>query len=178
MNNNQNVPNNGQPNLNNINVVPNGQNNQQANNIDSIIMPSANVIPNNNEPVVNTANQQPVINTNQINNFDNQNAFANFSNTSDFENSGSNVNNQDMNNEQFPSQTHLDDLNVNGSYNNMEAPDYVNDQKVIENMRGNKKNTITVTKELKTIIIISLILLVFIFLMPIIFDLLNNIRFH
>ena len=72
-------------------------------------------------------------------------------------------------------------MNVNGTYNNMEAPSYVNEAQVTENVKiatGQKKVTVPVSKELKTVIIISVILLLFIFVMPILGDLLNNIRFR
>lgn len=72
----------------------------------------------------------------------------------------------------------LNNLNIVGNYNGMEAPSYVNEPIVKENITQNKKNTITITKELKTVIIIALVLLVFIIIMPIISDLLNKIRFH
>ena len=74
---------------------------------------------------------------------------------------------------------HLNDMNVNGTYNHMDAPpEYVNDQQVKENIVAPKKNTVPISKELKTVFIIALVLLVFIIVMPLLFDLLNNIRFH
>ncbi len=73
----------------------------------------------------------------------------------------------------------INDLNVDGAYNRMNvAPDYVNDSKVKENMEAPKKNTVPISKELKTVFIIAAILLVFIIIMPIIFDYINNLRFH
>ena len=58
------------------------------------------------------------------------------------------------------------------------APDYVNDKQVKDNMEAPKKNTVTVSKELKTVIVIAAILLIFIIVMPFLFDLISNIRFH
>ncbi len=76
-------------------------------------------------------------------------------------------------------ETLLTDLNVEGTYNNMDnPPDYTTDPKVMANIHPEKKNTITIGKELKTFFIIALVLLVFIFLMPILADLVNKIRFH
>ena len=75
----------------------------------------------------------------------------------------------------------LSDMNVDGAYNNMNvAPDYVNDPKVMEVLHPdeNKKKTITINKELKTFFVIGFILLIFIFVLPIIFDLFNKVRFH
>ena len=76
-------------------------------------------------------------------------------------------------------ETSINDLNVDGAYNKMNvAPDYVNDKQIKDNIESHKKNTVPVSKELKTVIIIALILLVFIIIMPMIFDFLNNLRFH
>ena len=75
----------------------------------------------------------------------------------------------------------LSDMNVDGAYNNMNvAPDYVNDPKVMEVLHPDekKKNTIKINNEMKTFILIALVLLVFIFLMPLLFDLFNKVRFH
>lgn len=77
--------------------------------------------------------------------------------------------------------TSLTDLNVEGNYNNMNvAPDYTTDPKVMENLHPDpeKKQAITINKELKTFFVIAVILLVFIFVMPIIVDLFNKIRFR
>ena len=75
--------------------------------------------------------------------------------------------------------TSLADLNVEGTYNNMNnPPDYTTDPKVMANIHPEKKNTITIGKEVKTFFIIAMVLLVFILLMPILFDLFNKIRFH
>ena len=80
------------------------------------------------------------------------------------------------------SANHLNDMNVNGAYNHMEsAPSYVNDAEVKNNidvMQGKKKVTVTITKELKTVIIIAAILFVFIIFMPYVFDLINKIKYR
>ena len=75
----------------------------------------------------------------------------------------------------------LSDLNVEGTYNNMNvSQDYMNDPKVMENIHPDpeKKKTITIGKELKTFILIALVLLVFIFVLPILANIFNKIRFH
>ena len=192
MNNNQNVPNNGQQNLNNVSVIPNVGNVPQPNVINNAPMSSGNVIAGNNGTVV--ANPQvggPITQNSQIvlgevNNVNYADVIGNIGQN----NAATDIQQAPINtiNEEPPvpndgpvtptnQETYLNDMNVNGAYNKMEAPEYVNDQKVVENINAPKKNTITITKELKTIIIISLILLVFIFIMPVIFDLVTNIRF-
>ena len=73
----------------------------------------------------------------------------------------------------------IEGLNVKGNYNQLEKePDYVNDPQVRENMNPTKKNTVTISKELKTVIIIAIVLLVFIFVIPTIFELINKARFN
>ena len=89
-----------------------------------------------------------------------------------------NTDNRFINQNTTFTENNLNELNVNGSYNKMEAPEYVNDPKVVENIQGSTKKTIPITKELKTVILIALILLAFIILMPTIFNLINNIRFR
>lgn len=77
---------------------------------------------------------------------------------------------------------HLNDMNVNGTYNHMDAPpEYVNDQQITNNVQlatGQKKVTVPVSKELKTVIIIALILLAFIIVLPMLGDLLTNLKFR
>ena len=75
--------------------------------------------------------------------------------------------------------TSISDMNVEGSYNNMEvAPDYTTDPKVMAIIHPDKKNTVSIGKELKTFLLIAAVLLVFIFVLPILFELFNKIRFH
>ena len=82
------------------------------------------------------------------------------------------------------SETSLSDLNVDGTYNRMNvAPDYVNDPKVMEILHPEqvpekKKNTLTITKEIKMVFVIALVLFAFIMLIPYISDIVNKIRFH
>ena len=80
------------------------------------------------------------------------------------------------------SANHLNDMNVNGAYNHMDVPPkYVNDQQITNNVQlatGQKKVTVQVSKELKTVIIIALILLAFIFVLPMLGDMLTNLKFR
>ena len=188
MNNNQNVPNNGQFNFNNVSVIPNGGNNPQVSNMNNNPLPSGNVIPNTGTNMVNIPSGEQIISNNQV-------SLGKMNNTGSSnipQNSMPVINNEmptntsttqqsmmsNLTSEPTNTESQLNDMNVNGSYNKMEAPDYVKDKQVMENINSPKKNTITITKELKTIIVISLILLVFIIIMPAIFNLINNIRFR
>ena len=73
--------------------------------------------------------------------------------------------------------TSLNDLNVEGDYNGLPKVDYRQDPKVIENIQSqNKKNTITITGEAKVFLIIIAVLLLFTFVMPTIFDYINDIQ--
>ena len=74
-------------------------------------------------------------------------------------------------------ETSLNDLNVEGGYNNIERTDYSQEPQVRANIDGQKKNTITITGEMKTLIIIALVLLIFVFAMPYIFDLIREIKY-
>ena len=92
----------------------------------------------------------------------------------------SDQNNQFINNNDYNS-TMIDDLNVEGTYNDMpmnSPSDYINDPKVQENLNPQKKKTVTVSAELKTVFILVLILLAFTFLIPVLSDLLNELRFR
>ena len=171
--------------LNNLNVTPVG--NQYSNQNSSV----PNEINNNQNQYVK--NQNP--NNTYLNNLNNNNNLGTTSNITYADTVGNvtnNIaptnqttepaqNNQFINTNPSPNNTYINDLNVDGSYNRiekMEPPSYVNDPQVRENMDSNKKNTVTITKELKTVIIMALVMLVFIFIMPVIFDLIRNIRFN
>ena len=71
--------------------------------------------------------------------------------------------------------TALENLNVEGEYNNMPKVDYSQDPKVQDNLK--KKNTITITSEGKVFIIIVIALLLFIFVLPTIFDIVRNVSY-
>lgn len=150
------------------NIQPNQQSqilNQVNNNVVNPINNAVGVQNNipNNQPV-----QQPVLTPGTNNFFNPSNQINNAVNldnsvTSNASNNTSNIN----------------DLNVDGTYNRINvAPDYVNDKQVKDNMEASKKNTVPVSKELKTVIVIAAILLIFIIVMPFLFDLISNIRFH
>lgn len=82
-------------------------------------------------------------------------------------------------NESNFNETSIDDLNINGDYNNLNRIDYSNDPKVMENLgrvEKKEKMTITITKDLKFIIIIALGLFIFILIMPYIFDFFRDIN--
>lgn len=76
-------------------------------------------------------------------------------------------------------ETSINDLNINNGENDFNRIDYSRDPMVMQNieeMRKPEKMTITITKELKFIIIVALILFVFIFVMPYIFDFFRDIN--
>lgn len=86
--------------------------------------------------------------------------------------------NQFINYEATQNETTLDNLNVKDDYYKLEKPDYTNNPVVKQNIEQYEKKTVPVSKELKTVIAIALILLIFIIFMPMIFDFLNDIRFN
>ena len=145
--------------------------------------PVTTVIPNTN--VVNTMNNTVNSNNVILNQQNNQMVDNNFNmnnQTNGFVNSQNNVDNNDnsfISPENNYQETKLSDLNIDGTYNNMNrAPEYVNNQTVIENVEPKKKNTLKVSKELKTVLIITAVLFLFILIIPMLDDLLNNIRFQ
>ena len=58
------------------------------------------------------------------------------------------------------------------------APSYVNDEKVQDNIANTKKNTVTINKELKTVIIIAIILFIFIMFLPTISDFIGRFTYQ
>ena len=150
-------------------ITPAVQSQNQPNNSNQVVLGSVNntvatgvPLPSANNPASNQIT--PSVIPQQQPNVTNNNQFIN-----------QNVNN----NQNVHNEASINDLNIDGTYNNMNVkPDYVNDPKVLENMNEPKKNTIKVNKEMKTFILIALFLLVFIILMPVLFDLLNKVRFH
>lgn len=168
MNNNQDFSNTQTPNVNSIPVIPpvpmqpvntnTAENNQ---NINPLVENVPQVEENTNKFInvpTNMQNSQNIINELNI---------------------GDNTSNQTPQEAQNYNETSIADLNVDGKYNRMEkAPEYVNSPEVRENINPTKKNTVTITKELKTVLIITGIILVFIIIMPVLFELLSKIRFH
>ena len=86
--------------------------------------------------------------------------------------------NKFINNNVETSNNTLNDLNVNGEYNDLPKVDYSRDPKVAENLNNIKKNTVNITSEGKVFIIIILVLLLFIFVMPTIFDFLGKLKYQ
>ncbi len=215
MDNMENVPNMNQPDLNNMNTIPNNP-----------PIPNNGMIMNNNpvpvEPVAPniSANEQPAINNQVVlgtvsnvtyndtvgNVFNNQEPTPNMEATQNTfipEQPANATQNTFIPNPQLekmqstviPEQNmanrmneepspYLNDMNVNDPYNNLAnptAPSYVNDPQVADNVAiatGQKKATVPISKELKTVIIIVVVLLAFIVIMPNIMDLFNKIRFR
>ena len=75
-----------------------------------------------------------------------------------------------------PNNVGLDNMNVAGAYNNMEAatPGIINND-INQEFAPKKKNTITITKELKLIFILVAILFIFIMIMPYISNIIDGI---
>ena len=145
-------------------------------------------IENNNSPIdIPTNNQnQPGINVQPTpNNFINpnniqQNNNPTFSETLESEGIHLGNNSKFISNEAQFNETTINDLNVDGTYNNMGTPDYSQDPKVKENLEkinSGKKTTVQLPADSKTFIIIAIVLLIFILVMPYIFDLIRNIKY-
>ena len=196
MNNNQDLNNVTPTNINSIPVIPPTQTpvsapmpaqpveqiQQPVGNNQNPIPPVNNIIPDEN----NNLSEIPNVSTQQnsvVNNVTQNTTpiIQNDNNAINALNIGDNNNQTQVSLEpQNYNETSINDLNVDGGYNHMEkAPDYVNSPEVKENINPTKKNTITITKELKTVIIIVGVMLAFvIIIMPLLFDLINKIRFH
>ena len=90
--------------------------------------------------------------------------------------------NQYVNSENKYNETSLNDLNVEGTYNKFETPTtpFSNDEQVRENIEYHEKKTskIVINQEMKIFIIIGIVMLIFIIIMPYIFDIVEKIRFH
>lgn len=180
LNNNQNAIN---QNLNGLpNVVPQSVNQNYANN--------PNVVQNVNPQFNNAYMKNNINNTIEVN----QQTQSNYINpvnpilqtgNSIINNTGDEIKdilnqeqNRFINNNIDTKNTTLNDLNVNGEYNNMTKIDYSQDPQVMKNINQAKKNTITITSEGKVFIIIVLVLLLFIFVLPTIFDLIEKIKYQ
>ena len=135
------------------------------NNIPNMVPP----IPNQNEQN-NNFNQVPNQNFNNVTGMNNQQVEPNNMN---YQQQNAYINpNINQNN------TMINDLNVEGSYNQLENIPYANEERVIQNINGNKKKTVTISKELRTVIILALILLLVILFMPNISEFINDFRFN
>ncbi len=180
-----------------ISTTPNNSANEPMN------IPTGNVIPNMTSQNSTTANN-PILGLTQKNevtyadvigssmkeenNQTNQGFFNSPTNTSlNVENNpvpssstsdSSSEDNQFINMTGMHQDTHLNDLNVDGSYNNLEAPDYATDEQVKKNINEYTKKTVPVSNELKVVIIIAVLMLIFILFMPELGDLLRNIKLN
>ena len=81
-----------------------------------------------------------------------------------------------------PQENSLNSLNIDTGDTNSSRIDYSNDpiiQEKMEQMNNpqNKKNTITITSEGKVFLVIIAVLLIFIFVLPTIFDYLRDIQY-
>ena len=87
--------------------------------------------------------------------------------------------NQFINKERIRNETSLNDLNVDGKYNKLDKSPYSDEEKVRDNIDNRQKHNIKITldHEKKVFLIIVAVMLVFIIIMPFIFDLIENIRF-
>lgn len=180
------------PQLNNDNEIAN-QNNYINNSQQEL-----NVIPTNNKDNITHQFDESFINKNLdnnniSNNMENQNIFINQNpiNVTNSKTESINTNNflqndtedtlliqrknKFINDNIDTNNTSLNNLNVAGEYHNMPKVDYSQEPKVKENMQ--KKNTVTITSEGKVFLIIIAILLIFIFILPTIFDLITNISY-
>ena len=177
--NNQISPQNLTPNFPNNNQI----NNQTLNNNAFINQPnfSNQIIPNQTLQTPNNPTVEAPNNINQsINPFENNNINnPNQSYVDTLKKEGINIQTDKSKyvNENVFNETSINDLNIQGNYNNTETNNYRNDPQVIANLNNTQKKTITITKELKLVIIIALVLFVFIFIMPYIFDFIQNIKY-
>ena len=170
----------------NGNVVPNSGNTYFNNPVNT---PNAIPgVPDNNNVVLGQVQNQPSDNNNvvlgSVNNVTYQDTIGTITpeqvDTS---------NNQYINPNATATNTVLNDLNVDGSYNNMNTnqstgpdfnnpPEYINEEQVRANIEGKQKNTVTITKELKLVIVLALVLLFFILFMPNIADAFNKLIYR
>jgi len=87
--------------------------------------------------------------------------------------------NQFINKNNIRNETSLHDLNVDGKYNKLDKSPYSDEEKVRDNIDNRLKHNIKITldHEKKVFLIIVGVMLLFIIIMPFIFDLIENIRF-
>ena len=138
-------------------------------------------------PNTNVPNQQQVI-LGSINNVTYADTIGDISKPSEEpaqteQQSHSTGNNQFINVNNGYSETVLNDLNVDDSYNQIQKEytnpeEYINDPKVQANIHPEQANKITVTQELKTVLMLVAVLLVFIFVMPYVVDFFRGIIYH
>ena len=170
------------PQMNNPNFQPEGINNQSrffGNINQSTNAIQENTIMNNQQNLNQSfaTNSQFLQNNNNIQNQPTYNNFNNPQVNNNFEG--------DELNEIFKSQQNrfikdetpmgnqtLNDMNIDGTYQNMPKVDYSQEPQVQANLKPPK--TITITSEGKVFILIIIVLFLFIFIMPYIFDFFRN----
>lgn len=88
--------------------------------------------------------------------------------------------NQFINKNNIRNETSLHDLNVDGKYNKLDKSPYSDEEKVRDNIDNRQKHNIKISldQEKKVFLLIVAVMLVFIIIMPFIFDLIENIRFN
>ena len=143
----------------------------------------------NNDQPLNVIPQQPV---NNQNNLSNQNQFYQGDTTQQFINNSNQFNNMNINiNNEFQEDNPLlnsqnknkfitdsvSTTNTSLNDNDMGRVDYSQDPKVQENLGKVQKNTVTITSEGKIFLIIIAAMLLFVFVMPYIFDLLRGLKY-
>ena len=86
--------------------------------------------------------------------------------------------NQYVDTENKYNETSLNDLNVSGEYNQFQTltTPFSDDEKVRENIEEHtkKRGTVTINQEMKTFIVIGIVLLIFIIIMPYVFDIITT----
>lgn len=144
-------------NINNQGSLPSGDTNNQGISQNTFINNPMNTVVNN---PINDLNVQ-----NNNNDFEDNPMFSLNLNKNKF-----------INNNIENSNASLNSMNVDGEYNNMPKVDYSQDPRVQENMKQIKNNnTINIGSEGKIFIVIIAVLLLFVFVMPYIFDAIRNI---
>ena len=126
----------------------------------------------------NVGNQHNFINSNPINVINNgfdDTTQNNFSQNDEEDRLIIQHQNKFINSDIDTTSTSLNNLNIPGEYHDIPKIDYSQEPKVKENMQ--KKNTVTITSEGKIFLIIIAILLIFIFVLPTIFDLITNLSY-
>lgn len=169
--NNQNNSNNNQP----LNVIPtmnpvnNNETQNDAHQFDNAFM---NTMANNNN--INNTNQNTFFNNPVVSN---QNTELPQDNEMDELNKVIKTpQNRFINDNIDTTANSLNDLNIETGNADGPKVDYSKDPKVMENL--NKKNTINITSEGKIFIVIIIALLIFIFVLPTVFDFIRKIQYQ
>lgn len=157
-----------------LNVIPNMNHENNNNNVQNDIHEfdnafinslSNNQNNNNNNKFINN-----VINNNQNNDLPPEDELAELNKVIDI------PKNKFINDNIDSTKNTLNDLNIESEHTEGPRVDYSKDPKVMENMQ--KKNTINIGSEGKIFLIIIIVLFLFIFGLPTVFDLIRNIRYR